>query len=80
MIESNPRTTVTSIAGVSAYNMISRRAMMEGLCQDDGDLATVPFVRMFHCSPPEHLREDSEGVVHSIPQGQGTVVFAQRKR
>ena len=35
--ELNPRTTVTSIDGVSAYDMISRRAMMEGLCQVDDD-------------------------------------------
>ena len=54
--ESNPRTTVTSIDGVSVCDIISRRAMMEGLCQVDGGLATVPFVRMFYGSLSEYLR------------------------
>ena len=59
------------IDGVSAYDMISRRAMMDGLRRVDGGLATLPFVRMFYGTPSEYLWEDSDGVVHSIPQGEG---------
>ena len=55
MTVSNPRTTVTSI-GVSAYDMISQRAMMEELCQFDGGLAIVPFVS--YGSPSEYLWAD----------------------
>ena len=51
--------------------MISRRAMLDGLRQVEGGPASLPFVRMFHGTPSEHLWEDSDGVVHSIPQGEG---------
>ena len=43
----NPGVTVTSIDGVSAFDVISRRAMMDGLRRVDGGLATLPFVRIF---------------------------------
>ena len=44
---------------------------MDGLQQVEGGLATLPFVRMFYGTPSEYLWEDSDGVVHSIPQGEG---------
>ena len=69
--ELNPGITVTSINGVSAYDMISRRAMLDGLRQVGGGPASLPFVRMFYDTPSEYLWEDSGGVVHSIPQGEG---------
>ena len=43
----------------------------DGLRRVDGGLATLPSVRMFYGTPSEHLWEDSDGVVHSIPQGEG---------
>ena len=67
----NPLTTVTSIDGVSAYDLISRRAMLSGLSGVDGGSASLPFVRMFYGSPSEYLWEDESGVTHSIPQGEG---------
>ena len=51
----NPLTTVTSIDGVSAYDLISRRAMLSGLSGVDGGSASLPFVRMFYGSPSEYL-------------------------
>ena len=51
---------VTSIDGVSAYDMISRRAMMDGLRRVDGGLATLPCVRVFHGTPLECQWEDSD--------------------
>ena len=62
LTELNPRTTVTSIVGVSAYDMTSRRSMLDGLCQVEGGHATLPFVA---------FRPDAEGEVHSIAQGEG---------
>ena len=67
----NPLTTVTSIDGVSAYDLISRRAMLSGLSRVDGGSASLSFVRMFYGSPSEYLWEDKSGVTHSIPQGEG---------
>ena len=69
--ELNPGITVTSIDGVSAFDMISRRAMIDGLRQVEGGPATLPFVRMFYGTPSEYLWEDSDGEVHSFPQGEG---------
>ena len=71
LTEMNPRTTITSIDGVSAYDMISRRSMLDGLCRVEGGHATLPCVRMFYGSLSEYLWEDAEGVVHSIAQGEG---------
>ena len=42
--ELNPGVTVTSIDGVSAYDMISRRTMRTGCGELMGGLATLPFV------------------------------------
>ena len=36
LTEMNPRTTITSIDRVSAYDMISRRSMLDGLCRVEG--------------------------------------------
>ena len=44
---------------------------MQGLMRVDGGSEAVPFVRMFYGSPSEYLWEDSFGVVHTIPQGEG---------
>ena len=69
--ELNPEVTVTSIDGVSAHDMISRRAMLDGLRRVDGGLATLPFVRIFYGTPSENLWDDPDGVAHSIPQREG---------
>ena len=67
----NLLTTITSIDGVSAYDFISRRAMLSGLSRVDGGSATFLFVRMFYGSPSEYLWEDESGVKQSIAQGEG---------
>ena len=67
----NLLTTITSIDGVSAYDLISLRAMLSGLSRVDGGSASFPSVRMFYGSPSEYLWEDESGVTHSIPQGEG---------
>ena len=66
--ESDPEATIVSIDGVSAFDLISRGAMMEGLRQVN---AAVPFVRMYYGRPSTYLWELADGTVHHIPQSEG---------
>ena len=68
--ELNPDSIVMSIDGISAYDQISRAAMLDGLYTYCGG-ETIPFVRMFHGSPSTYVWEDAEGVEHSILEGEG---------
>ena len=70
LCEVNPAATVMSIDGISAYDQISRAAMLDGLYSRCGGKA-IPFVRMFYSSPSVYIWEDAEGVEHSILQGEG---------
>ena len=55
LTELNQETTIISIDGVGAYDLISRNAMMEGLLRmEDGD-QILPFVRMFYGNPSTYL-------------------------
>ena len=45
--------------------------MLTGLRGVEGGNSSLPFVRVFHGSPSEHLWEDDFGETHSIPQGEG---------
>ena len=65
------RATVISVDGVSAFDLISRTAMMRGLLLVEGGSQALPFIRMFYGAPSEYLWEDSSGTVHTIPQGEG---------
>ena len=58
----NPQTTVTSVNGVTAYDLFFRRATSTGFRHVDGGSASLSFVRMFHGSPSECLWEDDSGV------------------
>ena len=71
LTELDPLATVTSVDGISAFDLISRKAMLEGLMRVDGGSSALPFVRLFHGSPSEYLWEDATGMVHTIPQGEG---------
>ena len=71
LCEINPETTVVSVDGISAYDVVSRRAMLEGLHSVHGGVEALPFVRMFYSSPSRYLWGDQEGVVHTIDQGEG---------
>ena len=68
---SDPHTTVLSIDGISAFDMISRRAMLEALQQLPGREQILPFVRLFYGRQSTYLWEDDLGVVHQIPQAEG---------
>ena len=61
--------SVTSIDGVSAFDSVSRRTMLQGLAQVDGGCSVLPFVRLFCSQPSAYLWEGNEGVVHNIIKG-----------
>ena len=51
LVELDQDSTILSIDGISAYDVISRESMMTGLFRMEGGSAVLPFVRMFHGSP-----------------------------
>ena len=57
--------TVTSVDGISAYDTMSRVAMMSGIAEVD-----LPFVQLFDASPSKYVWEDNAGVTHTITQGE----------
>ena len=70
--ELDPRATIVSIDGVSAFDLlISRRAMMEALMKQEVGSQILPFVRMFSGDHSTYLWEDDVGTVHHIEQGEG---------
>ena len=70
LTKAEPEATVMSLDG-SAFDLISRKSMLEGLCRIPGGEQVLSFVRMFYGSPSVHLWEDDSGVVHHIRQGEG---------
>ena len=69
LTELDPQATITSIDGVGAFDLISRRAMLEGLREVNA--AAVPFARLFHGQRSENMWEDDLGETHTISQGEG---------
>ena len=69
LCETDPQSTVLSIDGVSAFDLISRGAMMQGVREVKEE--ALPFVRLFYGQPSTYLWEDNDNIVHSIPQGEG---------
>ena len=70
LTELDPQATITSMDGISAFDLISRRAMLEGLRVEGGSSA-LPFVRLFHGTLSKCLWEDGTGTVHTISRGGG---------
>ena len=68
LTETDPEATVLSIDGISAFDLVSRAAMLRGLSSVSVLQRAIPFVRMF-CGEP--LWEDDHGVVHNIHQAEG---------
>ena len=67
----NPRTTVLSVDGVGACDLISRGSMLEGLRSIPGGDSVLPFVLQFYGNPSSYLWEDDSGDTHEIRQGEG---------
>ena len=65
------RATVMSIDGISAFDMISRAAMLDGLHQVRGGDKALPFVLQFYSEPSQYFWTDDCGDTHVIHQGEG---------
>ena len=48
LTELNPNATILSVDGMSAYDMMSRKAMLQGLSNVEGGRGALPFVSMFY--------------------------------
>ena len=53
--EADPELTITSVDGVSAFDLISRRAMLEGLGNVEEGPVAFSFVHMFHSRPSRYM-------------------------
>ena len=69
LTELDPQATITSVDGVVAFDLISRRAMLEGLREVNA--AVVPFARLFYGQRSKYLWENDLGEIHTISQGEG---------
>ena len=57
--------------GVSAFDLISRGAMMQGLLRVDGGSEALPFVRMFYGDLRSTCGKILLEQCNAIPQGEG---------
>ena len=53
-----------SIDGIGEFDLVSRIAMLRGLCRVADGPKALSFVRMFYGRPSVYLWEDKEGIVH----------------
>ena len=67
----DPSTTLLSIDGIGAFDLVSRQAMLQGLLFVAGGDSALPFVQQFYGAPSSYLWEDQDGVVHTITQAEG---------
>ena len=68
LTETDLEATVLSIDGISAFDLVSRAAMLRGLSGVEGGEEATPFVRMFHGESSVYFWEHEHGVVHNIHQ------------
>ena len=66
------RATVLSIDEISACDMISRAAMLDGMAQIRGWEAVLPFVLQFYSQPSQYLWTDDNRDNHVILQEEGS--------
>ena len=71
MTDLDPTTTLLSVDGIGAFDLISREAMLQGLLEVEGGGGVLPFVRQFYSSPSMYWWTDDEGGTHEIWQGEG---------
>ena len=65
------RTTVLSIDGIGAFDLISREAMLNGLRSMDGGNGALLFVLQFYGNPSSYLWDHDDGTTHEILQFEG---------
>ena len=71
LTEADRNAIVLAIDVVSTFDLISRRAMLEGFRRVPGGNHVLPFVRLFYDRQSTYLWEDDAGTVHHIAQGEG---------
>ena len=71
MTDMDPNTTLLSVDGIGAFDLISREAMLQGLLEVEGGGAALPFVRQFYKAPSMSWWTDDLGVTHEVWQGEG---------
>ena len=64
-------TTVVSVDGVGAFDLVSRNAMLNGLLEMVDGEQLLPFARLFYSQPSTYLWDDDAGTTHRIQQGEG---------
>ena len=70
LTELDPEATVTSIDGVGAFDLFSRRAMLEGVRGVDKQV--LPFATLIYGQQSQHFWENDSGEVHIVFQGEGS--------
>ena len=63
--------TSRSSLGIGAYGSDLSGSLLDGLLNVAGGGQALFFVRMFYGALSSHLWEDSSGITHTIPQGEG---------
>ena len=63
--------TIVSVDGIGAYDLISRKAMLDGLLSVEQGEQFLLFVRSFYGAPSTYLWEDEMGTNHRKLQGEG---------
>ena len=71
LTDENPRSTVLSVDGIGAFDLISLKSMLEALMTLEGGPEVIPFVRMFFGKPSTYIWENEDGIAHIIEQGEG---------
>ena len=67
----HPDSTVLSVDGIGAFDLVSREAMLSGLRNMEGGDTLLPFVAQFYGRPSQYIWDDDEVVCHTILQGEG---------
>ena len=70
LIDVDPRTTLLSIDGIGAFDLISRGAMLDDLRSVAGGDSVLPSVVQFYGNPSSYLWDDDDGETHKIRQGE----------
>ena len=71
LAEADPLVTVVSIVGIGAFDLVSRRSMMQGLSRVDRGAALLPFaIMMFYGRPSEYVWYNDVGQPFLIQQGE----------
>ena len=63
--------TIQPVDGVGAFDLVSRRAMLQGLLNMEGSDSLLLFARQFYGSPSTFLWEDELEIVNHVQQGEG---------